>query len=262
MDFLSAVYAKNDEVKNMEIRYKSDVGKRRNTNQDYAAVFTNQKGYTLALLADGMGGHQAGDVASHDTVEEIGSKWQASDISDSEKAAQWLIQHIQAENETIYQRGQATPELSGMGTTLEAVVILDDQFTLAHVGDSRTYLLRENELIQLTEDHSLVNALVKSGEITLEMATNHPRRNVVTRSVGMPGVVEVDVATHFIADNDYLMLCSDGLTNMVSEELIYEYIMTSSSLEEAMERLIDAANEQGGVDNITVLLMDLGGVSQ
>lgn len=259
MVFLLAAYAKNDEVKKMEIYYQSDVGKRRNTNQDYAATFTNQKGYTLALLADGMGGHRAGDVASHDTVEELGSKWETSEITDNEKAAQWLIQHIQAENTTIYERGQADLALGGMGTTLEAVVILEDQFTLAHVGDSRTYLFRKGELIQLTEDHSLVNVLVKSGEITQEMAANHPRRNVVTRSIGMPGTVEVDVATHFIAENDYLLLCSDGLTNMVDDETIQMHLETSDSLEETVQKLIDTANEQGGVDNITVLLIDLGG---
>lgn len=246
----------------MEIHYQTDVGKRRNTNQDYASVFTNQKGFTLALLADGMGGHRAGDVASHDTVEELGSKWQASDIADSEKAAQWLIQHIQEQNTTIFERGQANPDLNGMGTTLEAVALFDDQFTLAHVGDSRTYLLRDKELIQLTEDHSLVNILVKTGEITKEMAANHPRRNVVTRSIGMPGAVEVDVVTHFSASQDRLILCSDGLTNMVDEQTIQTYIETSSSLEEAVQRLITAANENGGVDNITVLLIDLGGVTQ
>lgn len=246
----------------MEIRYQSDVGKRRNTNQDYAGVFTNQRGYTLALLADGMGGHQAGDVASHDTVEELGKKWQVSDITDSEKAAQWLIKNIQEENTNIYERGQANPDLNGMGTTLEAVILLDDQFTIAHVGDSRTYLLRNGEWDQLTEDHSLVNILVKSGEITQEMAANHPRRNVVTRSIGMPGIVEVDVATHYITGQEYLMLCSDGLTNMVHDEVIKEYIETSDSLEEALDRLIDEANAQGGVDNITVLLIRLGGDSR
>ena len=246
----------------MEIRYQSDVGKRRNTNQDYAGVFTNQRGYTLALLADGMGGHQAGDVASHDTVEELGKKWQASDIADSEKAAQWLIKNIQEENTNIYERGLANPDLNGMGTTLEAVILLDDQFTIAHVGDSRTYLLRNGEWDQLTEDHSLVNILVKSGEITQEMAANHPRSNVVTRSIGMPGIVEVDVATHYITGQEYLMLCSDGLTNMVHDEVIKEYIETSDSLEEALDRLIDEANAQGGVDNITVLLIRLGGDSR
>ena len=246
----------------MKIHYQTDVGKRRNTNQDYVGVFTNQKGYTLALLADGMGGHRAGDVASHDTVESLGAKWQASTITDSEKAAQWFIQSIQMENETIFARGQEHPELNGMGTTLEAVAFFEDQFTVAHVGDSRTYLLRGGELLQLTEDHSLVNVLVKSGEITKEMAANHPRRNVVTRSIGMPGTVEVDVATHLTIDHDYLLLCSDGLTNMVDEATIQTTIVSSQTLEEAVERLIAMANDNGGVDNITVLLIRLGGATQ
>jgi Serine/threonine protein phosphatase len=243
----------------MEIHYQTDVGKRRNTNQDYVGVFTNKQGYTLALLADGMGGHQAGDVASHDTVEHLGAQWQEAAITSSEKAAQWFIQSIQQENEQIFTRGQADPALNGMGTTLEAVAFFDDQFTIAHVGDSRTYLLRGGELRQLTEDHSLVNVLVKSGEITQEMAANHPRRNVVTRSIGMPGTLDVDVATHVVVDKDYLLLCSDGLTNMVDEATIQATIASSATLDEAVERLITLANDHGGVDNITVLLIRLGG---
>ena len=246
----------------MEVYFQSDIGKRRKSNQDYTATFTNQKNQLLALLADGMGGHQAGDIASRQAVEEIGIAWEATTIDDSEKAVQWFLQHIQQTNQRIFEKGQSQPTLSGMGTTLEVVTLLDNHLALAHVGDSRIYLLREQRLIALTEDHSLVNALLKSGEITQEMAENHPRKNIITRSLGMPGSLEVDVAIHRIEDHDQLLLCSDGLTNMVSEPKITQILLEAASLQDASQRLIDEANAKGGLDNITVLLIDVGGESQ
>ncbi|MBP6359358.1 MAG: Stp1/IreP family PP2C-type Ser/Thr phosphatase [Enterococcus aquimarinus] len=246
----------------MEVYFQSDIGKRRKSNQDYTATFTNQKNQLLALLADGMGGHQAGDIASRQAVEEIGIAWEATTIDDSEKAVQWFLQHIQQTNQRIFEKGQSQPTLSGMGTTLEVVTLLDNHLALAHVGDSRIYLFREQRLIALTEDHSLVNALLKSGEITQEMAENHPRKNIITRSLGMPGSLEVDVAIHKIEDHDQLLLCSDGLTNMVSEPKITQILLEAASLQDASQRLIDEANAKGGLDNITVLLIDVGGESQ
>ena len=246
----------------MEVYFQSDIGKRRKSNQDYTATFTNQKNQLLALLADGLGGHQAGDIASRQAVEEIGIAWEATTIDDSEKAVQWFLQHIQQTNQRIFEKGQSQPTLSGMGTTLEVVTLLDNHLALAHVGDSRIYLFREQRLIALTEDHSLVNALLKSGEITQEMAENHPRKNIITRSLGMPGSLEVDVAIHKIQDHDQLLLCSDGLTNMVSEPKITQILLEAASLQDASQRLIDEANAKGGLDNITVLLIDVGGESQ
>ena len=246
----------------MEVYFQSDIGKRRKSNQDYTATFTNQKNQLLALLADGLGGHQAGDIASRQAVEEIGIAWEATTIDDSEKAVQWFLQHIQQTNQRIFEKGQSQPTLSGMGTTLEVVTLLDNHLALAHVGDSRIYLFREQRLIALTEDHSLVNALLKSGEITQEMAQNHPRKNIITRSLGMPGSLEVDVAIHKIQDHDQLLLCSDGLTNMVSEPKIAQILLEAASLQDASQRLIEEANAKGGLDNITVLLIDVGGESQ
>jgi len=239
----------------VEINFQTDVGRKRNTNQDYAGLFENQSGVSLAILADGMGGHQAGDVASQMAVNNIGVRWQESAVETSEKAAQWLIKEIQDENELIYQKGQSQPEYLGMGTTIVSAVLLDRSFVLANIGDSRAYLVRNNQLRQLTEDHSLVNELVKSGEITREMAANHPRKNVLTRSLGMPGMVEVDVTNHLWVPNDYILLCSDGLTNMVSEEEILAILLSEKPLNEKVDVLIATANEAGGVDNITVLVI-------
>ncbi|HHX1802290.1 TPA: Stp1/IreP family PP2C-type Ser/Thr phosphatase [Enterococcus faecalis] len=239
----------------MEINVQSDVGRKRNTNQDYANVFENQQHITFAVLADGMGGHQAGDVASQMAVNNLGESWSNASVDSAEKSAQWLIQAIQKENEKIYERGQLKPEYLGMGTTVVGAILLPDSFVLANVGDSRAYLVRDQHMLQLTEDHSLVNELVKSGEITREMAANHPRKNVLTRSLGMPGTVEVDVTNHEWLPNDYLLLCSDGLTNMVSETKILEILETSDPLESKLSQLVAQANEAGGLDNITVLVI-------
>lgn len=239
----------------MEIKFQSDVGRKRNTNQDYAGLFENQQQIPLAILADGMGGHQAGDVASQMAVNNLGKDWASAVIEDPEKAAQWLIKTIQEENERIFEKGQSKPEYLGMGTTIVSAILLENSFVLANIGDSRAYLVRNHQLLQLTEDHSLVNELVKSGEITREMAANHPRKNVLTRSLGMPGTVEVDVANHLWIPNDYLLLCSDGLTNMVSEETILEIIESEDTVENKMNLLITLANEAGGLDNITVLVV-------
>lgn len=240
----------------MQIEYQSDVGRRRNTNQDYASVFTNQAGIKLAVLADGMGGHRAGDIASQMAVTNLGTAWENLSLSDDEKVAQWFIKTIQEENTRIYQRGQEQPEYNGMGTTIVAAALSEDQFTIAHVGDSRAYLIREDKIIQLTEDHSLVNELVKSGEISEEMAANHPRKNILTRSVGMPGTVEVDVSTYIWQLKDRLLVCSDGLTNMLSEETIGTIINQEGALFDKVTELIERANEAGGADNITVLLIE------
>ena len=240
----------------MQIEYQSDVGRRRNTNQDYASVFTNQEGIKLAILADGMGGHRAGDIASQMAVLNLGNAWEEQDLTDDEKIAQWFIQTIQEENALIYQRGQEQPEYNGMGTTIVAAALSEERFTIAHVGDSRAYLIRDGKIIQLTEDHSLVNELVKSGEISEEMAVNHPRKNILTRSVGMPGTVEVDVSTYIWQLKDRLLLCSDGLTNMLSEEMIETIVNQEGTLSDKVTELINQANEAGGADNITVLLIE------
>ncbi len=201
-----------------------------------------------------MGGHQAGDVASQMAVNNLGESWSNASVDSAEKSAQWLIQAIQKENEKIYERGQSKPEYlewdnRGWCHPFTGFIVL------ANVGDSRAYLVRDQHMLQLTEDHSLVNELVKSGEITREMAANHPRKNVLTRSLGMPGTVEVDVTNHEWLPNDYLLLCSDGLTNMVPETKILEILETSDPLESKLSQLVAQANEAGGLDNITVLVI-------
>jgi protein phosphatase len=239
----------------MEIQFQSDIGRRRKVNQDYANIFVNQSGVTLALLADGMGGHLAGDVASELVVSNIGLAWESSNVITTEEAGSWLVRQIQKVNLEVYEKGQNQPELQGMGTTIVAAAVFNTTIVLAHVGDSRAYVINQQEMRQITEDHSLVNELVKSGEITKEMAEHHPQKNILIRSVGMPGDVQVDLNEHMWLNGETLLICSDGLTNMVTDEEIQAIICSGISVAEQASSLIEAANEAGGTDNITVVLV-------
>ncbi|MDR2833262.1 MAG: Stp1/IreP family PP2C-type Ser/Thr phosphatase [Streptococcaceae bacterium] len=238
----------------MQIKYLSDVGLKRETNQDFANVFFNQASHALLLLADGMGGHQAGDVASRSTVEMLGAKWKDTNFDEPDDVEEWLVTNIQEINEMIYRRGQNDPDYTGMGTTIVAAAVFSDVMVIAHVGDSRAYTIHDQTMYQLTQDHSLVNVLLQNGELTQEEAYHHPRKNVLTRSVGMPGTVEVDVTIQAILPGDYLLLCSDGLTNMVTDQGILEILSWNDTLENTVYSLVQQANENGGKDNITVLL--------
>ena len=240
----------------MQIGFRTDVGRKRKNNQDAVGIYENQQNLRLAIVADGMGGHQAGDIASHLTVSEIGQAWETTKLTEQEEVIQWLLTVIQAENETIFEKGQQNPEQTGMGTTIVAVAFLEQGVVLAHVGDSRFYLLRQGKIKQITEDHSLVNELVKLGEITPEEAVHHPRKNFLARSLGIPGTVEIDLSQIVTLPGDKLLVCSDGLTNMVSDEEILKIVTTAPDLETALETLVQVANENGGTDNITVLLVD------
>ena len=239
----------------MQIECQTNVGQKRKNNQDTVGVYHNEKGIPLAIVADGMGGHQAGDTASQLMVTGIGSSWENCQLDTARDIEEWIVKNIQQQNDVIFQEGQAHPEKFGMGTTIVATVILDNQLLLAHVGDSRGYLAKAGVIKQLTEDHSLVNELVKTGEITPEMALKHPKRNILIRSVGVEGTIAVDLTWVTIQSDSYLLLCSDGLTNMVSDELIRQIIVGPGTLQNKVTELITEANNAGGVDNITALLV-------
>lgn len=240
----------------MKIEFQTDVGRRRTTNQDSVGIFFNQEQIRLAIVADGMGGHQAGDIASQLTVSDLGNIWRETSLTDQEEVIRWLLENIQRLNEKIFEEGQGNPRQAGMGTTIVAAVLLGTTVVLANVGDSRSYLIRQGTIKQVTEDHSLVNELVKTGEITEEMALNHPRKNVLVRSLGIPGTVEIDVTSFELLEGDRLLLCSDGLSNMVSDDTMLTIISQTDDLKQAVEALIKQANEAGGRDNITALLVD------
>ncbi|WP_374285968.1 Stp1/IreP family PP2C-type Ser/Thr phosphatase [Lactococcus sp.] len=255
----------------MEYSILSDIGSKRSTNQDYAGTFVNRAGFRLFLLADGMGGHKAGNVASKLTVEDLGKLWTESFFDEGtpdETIETWLRNQIRNENENIANLGQLD-EYRGMGTTFEALIIKNGRAISAHVGDSRKYLIRDNELNKITVDHSLVQELVDAGQITEAEAEVHPNKNIITRSLGQPTEVQADIQTFDLKINDFILINSDGLTNMVSAHEIMEVVEREDlSLDNKAEALIRLANEHGGNDNITVVLVhcdqasDLENISQ
>jgi protein phosphatase len=225
----------------------TDTGRQRRANEDSLLARS-----PLFVVADGMGGAQAGEVASQIAVESF--RHGLDDASQPEAALATLAL---AANSRIHELSHSNAEHAGMGTTLTAVYVGDREVAIAHVGDSRAYCLREGELLRLTDDHSLVDELMRQGRLTPEEAVEHPQRSVITRALGPEGTVEVDTRSFRARPGDVYLLCSDGLTTMVSEEEIAEALRSHPRLRDAGEALIAAANEAGGRDNITVVLLRL-----
>jgi protein phosphatase len=224
--------------------WRTDTGRQRRENEDSAYVDA-----PLFVVADGMGGAQAGEVASRIAVETFEQAPPASGLSEAR-----LAELVRDANHRIYDRSQAEQSRAGMGTTLTAAYLDDAHLVIAHVGDSRAYLFRRGELTRLTQDHSLVDELVRQGKLTEEQAAEHPQRSIITRALGPEPEVEVDTWTYPVHVGDVLLLCSDGLTSMISEERVAEVLRSSDTLEDAADELIQEANEAGGRDNITVVL--------
>jgi protein phosphatase len=226
--------------------YASDVGRQRQGNEDNFFVRA-----PLFVVADGMGGAQAGEVASEISVRSFDDE-----LPDGSRA-EALVRIIEQANKRIHERARSDDSLHGMGTTTTAAYVDDDEVVIAHVGDSRAYLLRDGELIRLTKDHSLVGELVARGKLTEEQAEQHPQRSVITRALGPEANVQVDIDIFPAKAGDLFLLCSDGLTSMVHEPKLRPLFEESDSLETLGKRLIDAANAAGGRDNITVILFRL-----
>ena len=238
----------------MEISILTDVGQRRTNNQDYANQYKNKAGKSMVFLADGMGGHRAGNIASEMAVTDLGAAWVATEISTINEVREWFAEYLEKENQQIHRIGQ-DEEHKGMGTTLEALAIIDDQVLFAHVGDSRIGLVRNGEYHQLTSDHSLVNALLKAGQITEEEAAHHPQRNIITQSIGQKDELQPDFGMVTIEAGDFIVINSDGLTNMISGDEIRDIVVSDLSVEEKAKTLVRFANNAGGLDNITVVLI-------
>ena len=226
--------------------HASDVGRQRQGNEDSYFVRA-----PLFVVADGMGGAKAGEVASEMAVESFDRG-----LPDG-SPAEALVQVIEDANRRIHDRSRAESQRAGMGTTVTAAYVGEQEVTIAHVGDSRAYLLREGRLERLTRDHSLVGELVARGKLTEEQAETHPQRSVITRALGPEPDVEVDVRSYHARDGDVFMVCSDGLTSMVAEAGVTAILEDAGSLDHAGRELIAAANDAGGRDNITVILFRL-----
>jgi protein phosphatase len=227
---------------------RTDVGRQRTANED--SLFVRPP---MFAVADGMGGAKAGEVASALAVEAV------ENARDSEGSTEEQLSAIvRTANRRIYDLAVTDETRRGMGTTLTLVKVHGDDVTIAHVGDSRAYRMRDGELSQLTRDHSLVAELERSGQITAEAAEHHPQRSIITRALGPEPDVEVDTYTLTGREEDLFLICSDGLTSMISDDEVSSILRSSSSLEEASEELVLAANQSGGKDNITVILFRLG----
>jgi serine/threonine protein phosphatase PrpC len=227
--------------------WKTDTGRQRRDNEDNAYVRA-----PLFVVADGMGGAQAGEVASKLAVEEF-----HRELPQDGTPEERLASRVQSANRRIYDVSRSEHEHAGMGTTLTAVYIDDVDLAVAHVGDSRAYIFRDGVLTRLTQDHSLVEELVRRGKLTEEQAAEHPQRSIITRALGIELDVEVDTWTYPARAGDVVLMCSDGLTSMIGEDQIAEVLATETDLDRAGERLIAEANEAGGRDNITVVLFRL-----
>lgn len=228
----------------VEAGVATDIGQVREGNEDSYLVEP-----PLYAVADGMGGHKGGEVASQlalETVEEMFREGRGS-----------LAEHVRAANRAVFERSVDDSKVAGMGTTLTTALVEHGSAHLAHVGDSRAYLLRAGSLRQITEDHTLVARMVQLGEITAEEAEVHPHKNVLTRALGTEPDVDVDELELGLLDGDRLLLCSDGLTSMVTEQQIEAILEAAPVAQDAADRLVRAANRAGGIDNITVVVLGI-----
>lgn len=237
----------------------SDIGKCRKNNEDaYYISAGEDPAENLYLVADGMGGCNAGEVASSTAIEAfLAYFWKEMKHAESEDMLDLLTGAMAAANRAVYEKSNSVREFAEMGTTVVAAAIREDKLYVAHVGDSRAYLCRKKELIPLTTDHSYVMELVKLGSITKEEAASHPKRNVITRAIGIKGDVETDTMIQPIREGDILLLCSDGLSGMLKDEEIGKMLAKRGEPEKKAAHLIEEANRRGGFDNISLILVEI-----
>lgn len=233
----------------------TDVGKRRELNEDY--IYTSDKMIgnlsNLFIVADGMGGHNAGDYASRYTVEKV---IETVEELENERDIEEIMQEaIYRANAYIYEKARTDIKLSGMGTTLVIASIKNQEVLVANIGDSRMYVINKN-ITQITKDHSLVEEMVTMGGLDKEAARNHPDKNIITRAIGVKEFVLADFFEVKLEKEDKILLCTDGLTNMLDDDEIHRIVQSNEDVETAAKALIAAANEKGGRDNIAVVLIE------
>jgi PPM family protein phosphatase len=240
----------------------TDIGRKREHNED--SIYLPEENERLAIVCDGMGGHASGDVASRlaveilvdhftETAKQQTLTWPYKVDRDVRTHTNRMITSVMTANLEIWERSQREARFKGMGTTCVVMYFLDDIMIVGHVGDSRCYRLRNGELTQMTEDHSLINDYIKMKRVTLEEAENWPHKNVIVRALGMKESVQVDIITEQPRVGDVYLLCSDGLTGMVTDASI-AHMLTERDLDRCVDKLIAAANESGGVDNISAVI--------
>ena len=235
---------------------KTDVGKQRETNEDYYYISDVNDDIKVFILADGMGGYNGGEIASRlattSALSYIKSNFENTP-KDKDDILNLVKSAMEYANMVVYEKSKNEQELSEMGTTLEVCLIYNNKVYIGHVGDSRTYRIRKDFIRKLTHDHSYVQKLVKDGTITEEEAENHPKKNMLMKALGCTAFVEPDVTVKGFIKDDIILMCSDGLTNMLSDEEIFEIIKTQGTL--SADKLIEEANNKGGYDNVTAIVI-------
>lgn len=242
----------------MRIVERSHIGKIRSSNQDFIQHFLSKNGKVLFLVCDGMGGHSAGDVASKMAAVHFGNDWQNSSIKE-EEIGSWISHQLKKENQRILEKAAKFNGLDGMGTTMVGAAESNEGWLVFNIGDSRAYAYINEKLRQITQDHSFVNELVLRGELTRDEAAQHPKKNVVTRSLGVDNSAKADFFEVTFNEVDVLLLCTDGLTNMVSDQRIQHILSSDSTLEQKGDMLLEDALEAGGTDNISFILVEQHG---
>ena len=240
----------------MDYFYLTDSGKVRSQNEDSVIVVKNAAGEYLLAVADGMGGHRGGEIASSIAISHVGKRFtEVGSIGTKEDAVRWISDCASEANALIYKYTGEHPESVGMGTTLVMAVMTYNFLLFGNIGDSSGYVYNNKKIYKITSDHTLVNLLVKSGEITEEEAKEHPRKNVLMKALGANITVDVDIFD-VETDIDGIMLCSDGLTNMLDEDQIAKVLSEKNSLEDRLTKLITKSNNRGGTDNISIAFLE------
>ncbi len=236
----------------METFYLTDTGKVRNHNEDNVIILSNDKNEFLLAVADGMGGHKAGEVASAIVINHLTEEFYGLDsIGNKESAVEFLRNIVTEMNQKIFEYTKENPDSKGMGTTFVCAIKTDDYLLYGNIGDSSGFVIKNHKLHKVTKDHTLVNLLVSTGELTPEEAKYHPRKNVLMRALGANNPIDIDIFDVDIK-NDGILLCSDGLTNMITEEQIERVLNEEATAKDAVEKLIRKANARGGNDNISI----------
>lgn len=238
----------------LKVAGSTDKGKKRENNQDVFYISENDS-MPIYIVADGMGGHKAGELASNMATNIIVERFIEDKINlkNEKTILKWIKKTIEEANTKIYLKSIKNKDYRGMGTTITLAYIYEDKIYIGHVGDSRAYILKNGKINQITEDHSYVNQLVKLGSITLEEAEKHPKKNMITRAVGSSSIIEVDLMVKEYDESQILILCSDGLFNMVEDIQIQKTFEKKDNLQEACDELVSLANINGGLDNITIV---------
>lgn len=234
----------------MNVICKTDKGMKRELNEDYVLTLKGSN-YQLLIIADGMGGHNAGEIASKLASMTV-RDYVFNEYGNTKDKEELLRMAILSANDAVYSKAQENKNLTGMGTTLTSVLLTGVNVYFGHVGDSRAYIINDTGIRKITQDHSLVQELIDNGSITEGEAINHPQRNLITRAVGTEKTVNVDTGCEAIGKDDSILLCSDGLTNYITNDEIFEIVKQKKA--DAVEELINTANKRGGSDNISIIL--------